>query len=231
MWILLGGLETALYQAGFLDVLLERQPAPRVIYGGGVAAINAVLAAQHDPRALRRGWERLRGRRFLALEAIQRAPWMRVLGNGHDRLNGALQLLVRGAGREATASSDVWLLTAGSFVEAMCTGRHVPPLASIDTALHSREITGHALATALNAAPAHGVTRIVAIVDEPLVGGREAGHALEETSARGIETALIPFVLDRRTSLVSYLLPGSGAADRMVAAGRARARAWLGERA
>jgi len=70
IWVMVGGLASALQQAGVAAALLETTARPRCIFAAGFSVANALLVADGDPARFERGWEQLRARRFIATAAL-----------------------------------------------------------------------------------------------------------------------------------------------------------------
>ena len=88
-WVLLGGLDCALYQAGIIDVVIERIARPHAIFAGGASVLGAALALDGKALVFRIGWERIRAAHVLGAAALERAPLVRLRRNGAGARNGS----------------------------------------------------------------------------------------------------------------------------------------------
>lgn len=223
-WILLGGLDAALYQCGVVSVWLERLDAPSQMFAGGMSALNAVLARAHDPLAFRIGWERVRAAHMLAQAAVQRSPLLRYLRDGHQEPLDLGRLLSSTV--LCSEGSALHLLVGGGFVEAI-TGTEHAPASLIEETLRAAP-TASALATAIDAAAARGCSRIlIPGVEDRRIGQREVARAIEDGRAHGAEIVFLPLSTRQRPGVIGYLLPGLGRADRLLRDGRRAALRWL----
>jgi hypothetical protein len=214
-WILLGDLRDALFEAGCIERLLARGSKPDLLLGAGVAAVNAAFASTASATAFERAWESLRGRRFLAAAAV---PDHDILA-GWLRTRDVVQAAVRHALGRIECAVPLLLASGTRFIEADVQ----------DTALLAREVTsaiardelGSAhVASAVREAITHGAQRILlfgAAADDIDTGPARA--ALDEAEGFGIAVETV--VTERREgpSLLELLLPGSGGAERAMAAG------------
>jgi hypothetical protein len=229
-WIVLGDLDAALFQAGFIDVAIERMRRPRVIFAGGVAALNGVLALDGRGLAFRIGWERARASHLLEAAALDRSPLPRLRPNGRSpRAYSILASVERpGAGTSSPDGTRLRLLTAGGYVDLDAGS----PVAT--TALVSESLSQHpgaaAMAAAIDACVALDFDRVIAFgVDERLIGAREVARAIEDAHGSGMEVSTLAMSAGERPGLLGYLLPGLGRADRLMESGRAAARKWLSQ--
>lgn len=224
-WILSGGLVRTLEQAGLVEQLLTAGLAPAVVYGWGLATCNAVLACTGDARALRRGWEELRARRFVAVAALRRIPWLRALTH-EQRVGPALHA------RLENTQPGVRLLL---HVE----GRFLPigdgTLASVlDAATRDDSRQPATLATAITTAVTDSVERILVLGRHEREGSVEdLSSAVAAARSAGVEVCFVPPVGDADSEdapLIDLLLPGSGRVERLFEAGRRAAVRWTASR-
>ena len=224
-WILLGGLDTALYQAGILEVVIDVLRRPAIIYGGGVCAINAVLARGRAAIEFRRGWEMLRSHHLLASFALAAHPILRSMRNGRDDSEDALKAIASASG--ADRSIALSLLTEGRYRDA-ATANGVDFGALVEAVGH-KHLAPHALSSALDAALGRAHDRIYLLgIDEELLAGQDVVCTPTGGDERRVDT--IVRAGGRRSSVFGYLLPALGAPDRLMAAGRAAAREWVHSR-
>jgi hypothetical protein len=227
-WLLLGDLDAALFQAGFVDVVIERLPRPRTIFAGGFGALNGVLALDARALAFRIGWERARASHLLGAAALERSPLLRLRRNGRSPLAQSLLGPVDGAHVRTGDATSLHVLTAAGFADFEV-GSPAVTTTLVSQSLRRRPDAA-ALAAAIDASVALGVDRIIAFgVDERFIGARDVGRAVEDARSARIEVLVLAMSVAERPGMLGYLLPGLGRADRLIEAGRASARRWLSE--
>ena len=226
-WIVVGDLAAALQQSGIVAALLAVEPRPRWIFASGLSVANALLAARGGATRFERGWEELRARRFVPQSAL-----------GSYRLlvaaEGFLDEVSRKVGELGHASSN------GKPVEVSAI--HVAgdegflPLPSEPSAPGWRSAVKTAfrqsgsaplLAAALRSAAQLAPRVIVLGADRPLQTHPDVDAARRLAAAAGIEVEFVTSSAIETPSLLEFLLPGSGAAERLVSSGRAAGEAWL----
>lgn len=215
-WILLGGLDAALYQSGIVGTWLEKLPPPRAVFAGGMSVFNALLALANDPLAFRTGWERVRAAHVLATVALQRSPLGR-LRNGNAEPSDLIRSLAPAAAR--TNATSLHILVGGGYV-TVAPGDEQSMAPLIEESLTLVPSAG-ALAAAVDIAAAEGARRIlVPGVEERRIGEREVARAIEDARANGAEVVFLPLSTRQRPGVIGYVLPGLGRADRLWRDGR-----------
>jgi hypothetical protein len=227
-WIVLGGLDHALYQAGLIEALLEELPPPRLALGSGPAAVNAVLITQGSRSRFQRGWEMLRQRHFLAGAALEALPLIGNVVGGTVALTEVLRALsASGPGR--INGTQVQLLAGTHFVPAApaATGMDVGGLLALSLLERGAEAAADGVRRAVEA----GIARVL-LLGLPLRAVDDERLAAELRRARdcGVEVCSIPYESAEDPGLLDYLLPGLGTQDRLVRDGVLAARTWLAVR-
>src|SRR5512139_3257668 len=90
VWIVIGGLDRALVQAGMIGRLLEAGPRPASIIASGFGVANALLIAGARRETFERRWEHLRASRFLVSAAFGSVRWFGALNGMFDDLAALL---------------------------------------------------------------------------------------------------------------------------------------------
>jgi len=226
-WILLGGLDAALFQSGVVSVWLSEIEPPHVLVGGGMAAFNAVFARLGGALAFRVAWERVRSGHMLANAAIARVPLLGIARNGEADPLDIARLLARlpnGAG--PLHAIEVHLLAHDGFVDAT-SARDQELAGIIEESLHAA-VTAQTWAAAIEAAIGRGARRVlVPGIEERSIAERDVAHALESAHAHGVEISFLPLTTRQRPGIVGYVLPGLGRADRLWSDGKRSALRWL----
>lgn len=235
-WVLVGPLESALFQVGAVDVLLGALPPPAAVYAAGFsAAIALLLADSRDAMRFRQNWEALRASHLLSIAVVARTPFLRPLLGGPNLLASRLDSLafrLKALGTDRNARSvepqiAIELMAAAGFetLEARHDPMHRSSLLSQTLAWGSaaQEAVGLAIERASSdhdgeiiviGAP---VEEIEAVEREPL-DPRQDRRALS-LLPRGSLPAL---------RLAEVMIAGSGAVERRIQEGRSAAQRWLG---
>ena len=226
VWVLVGDLERALIQAGILAVLCRHLPQPEKIYASGIAAANALLAARWDAATFERGWERLRAAHFLAPAALVRIAALRYTNGFANDL----------AERAARALAFATAGTSGDRVRLFGEDGIAEPLNASDRLLADRlhetllrfDDKPAALAAAVLDAAADAPDRIFVVGLDPVLATHPAvAEAEQAAEAKGTVVCAVPGDCAEHPTALSFFLPGSGAAERLMRDGREAAYAWL----
>lgn len=222
-WILAGGLVRTLEQAGMVERLLAGGHRPIAVYGWGVGAAGAVVAAGADPRRLRRAWEDLRSNRFILQAALRRVHGLALLSR-RASIGSTLRTHLENAHPEVRLILDV-------------EGRLLPiadgTLASVlEAATRTDSRDPSLLATAVSDAAASGYERVLVLArHEREATQSEILAAIVDARDGGVEVSFVPPVGDGTdTCLLELVLPGTGKVERLVEAGRRAATRWLAAR-
>jgi hypothetical protein len=215
-WILLGDLQDALFQAGCIARILVRDTKPAFLLGAGIASINAVLASTASATAFERAWERLRARRFVAAAALPDtellAGWLRtreLVASGLRHMLSSIEVSV-----------PVFLASGTRFIEGDSDNAPLLSRQLVAAVSSANELGSAHVASAVREAIAHGAHRILlfgASNDEIGLGAARA--AFDEAEAYGIVVEVVLTEHCPKPSLLELLLPGSGAVERVMAAG------------
>lgn len=227
-WVLVGGLEEALQQSGIVSGLLDRTAPPALIVCAGFSSVNALLAAAGDKASFWRGWEQLREKRLLVTSAL---CTNRLLGS----VNGLFEPLSRGLaasmqtpGVRPGVRTKVFIAVNDGFVRLHGDVTPGEWHAAIRGSLRQTPRASPALVAA-------AIREAAGLADDVLVVGVERTtqtHPDVETTRRaadasGTAVAFVTMPSPGRPSLLQYLLPGSGAAERLQREGLSTVERWL----
>jgi hypothetical protein len=241
VWVMVGGLASALQQAGVAAVLLETSSRPRCIFAAGFSVANALLAAEGDPAHFERGWEHLRARRFVATAALGSYRLLAAADGFLDELSTKLATLSGPAtsGHRGSTSANgnrpersaVRVAGEDGFVA-------LPPdpiapgwRSAVKSALRRSRTSAPLVAAAIREAASVAPHILVLGVDRPLQTHPDVDAARRLAHSAGAEVDFVTTPPEDAPGLLDYLLPGSGAPERLVTGGRAAAEAWLRARA
>jgi hypothetical protein len=236
-WILLGGLDGALYQAGIIDAVIERIARPHVVFAGGASVLDAVLALDGRALAFRIGWERMRAAHVLGTVALEHAPLARLMrgrlrrnGDGNGTGDGSFVAFEAMRATPDGGAPELRVLRDGVFVD---------PHAGSDAA--SSELVAASLreqpaakevAAAIHKSIELGARRVLLLgADERVAESHEVARAADDAHAAAIDLVVLALERGERPGTLGYVLPGLGRADRLIESGRDAARRWLREEA
>lgn len=236
VWVMVGGLASALQQAGVAAVLLETSARPRCIFAGGFSIANALLAADGEPAHFERGWEQLRARRFVATAALGSYRLLAAADGFFDELTTKLALLaglglpVHGGPTSANGArperSTVRVAGDEGFV-VLPTEPTAPGWRSaVKSALRRSKASAPLVAAAIREAATVAPRILVLGVDRPLQTHPDVDAARRLALSAGAEVDFVTTPPEDAPGLLDYLLPGSGAPERLVSGGRSAAEAW-----
>jgi hypothetical protein len=234
--VLVGPLESALFQAGAVDVLLGVLPRPATVYAAGFSVTIALLLADsRDAARFRQRWEALRASHLLSIAACARSPYLRPFVGGADSLATRLDSLAwrlkalgmdRGS-RPAEPPVSIHVMGAAGF-ETLEAG---------DDPSHRRSLLGQTLAWDAHEQEAAGLAierasadenREVIVVGAPAEEIEPAGREPSDRPGRRQPVSLLARPSAAAVGLGEVLIAGSGAVERRIREGRIAADRWLG---
>jgi len=228
VWILLGGLDRALLQAGIIGRLLEAGQRPATIISSGFALANAVLVAGTRREAFDRSWERLRASRFLVSAALGSVRLLGALNGMFDDLTSVLAEVSQSRKSGTSLVPEILIATEDGFTEL----GHDPTSASWRAALkRSLRYTSESaplVAGAIREAIVRGGPILVLGLERTMQSHPDVDAARRAAAAEGVSLAFLTATASRKAALLDYLLPGSGAPERLMNLGRVAAERWMG---
>lgn len=241
VWVTVGGLASALQQSGVAAVLLESAARPRCIFAAGLSVANALLAADGEPAHFERGWEQLRARRFVATAALGSYRLLAAADGFLDELTTKLALLaglglpLHGGPVSANGArperSAVRVAGDEGFVELPIEPTAPGWRSAVKSALRRSKTSAPLVAAAIREAATVAPRILILGVDRPLQTHPDVDAARRLALSAGAEADFVTVPPEDAPSLLDYLLPGSGAPERLVSGGRTAAEAWLRTRA
>jgi hypothetical protein len=227
-WILVGGLEQALQQSGIVAALFERGIIAGHVIGSGYACVNAILAATGDSATFVRGWERLRQRHFLPRAAFCAGRFLGTVNGLVDALAGDIAEALPATNGATSEAAHVLVTLDDGFVA-------LPPDASssewrsaVKQTLRKAGVASPALvAAAIREAAGLSGHVVVIGIERTAQAHPDVEAASRSARAVGASVAFIAAVAPRKISLIEYLLPGSGAPERLQREGFTSAARWL----
>ncbi len=226
---MVGGLAGALQQAGVAALLLETIARPRCIFAAGFSVANALLVADGDSARFERGWEQLRARRFIATAALGSYRLLAAADGFLDDLSTKLADLgaVGMSGTRPEESSAIHVTGEDGFVA-------LPPeptapgwRAAIKATLRCSKASAPLVASAIREASSVAPRILILGVDRPLQTHPDVDAARRLALSAGAVVDFVTTPPEDAPGLLDYLLPGSGAPERLVSGGRAAAESWL----
>lgn len=225
-WVLLGGLDRTLVQAGMVCELLEARRRVDVIVAAGLTAVNAVLASTGAPHTFARNWEALRARRFLPSSALgssrvfARRGWV-------DRLLDALADTVHSNTDRGRDRSACHVAIDDGF-ERLPTDTSDPHWrALLRQTLRYAAAPPPLLAAAIGEAAGMAADVIVLGAERTSQTHPDVEAAIRAAKHSGVAVEFVTSPGQRQVGVLQYLLPGSGAPERLHRDGRGAASRWL----
>ena len=226
-WVLVGDLAATLQQSGIVAALLAVEPRPRWIIASGLSVANALLAARGGATRFERGWEELRARRFIPQSAL-----------GSYRLlvaaEGFLDDVSRKIGELGHASSngspvevsEIYVAGEEGFLP-LSSEPNAPGWRSAVKTAFRQSGSAPVLAAAVRAASKLAPSILVLGADRQAQAHPDVDTARRVAAAAGVNVQFVTSSTVEAPSLLEFLLPGSGAAERLVSSGRSAGEAWL----
>jgi hypothetical protein len=227
---MVGGLAGALQQAGVAALLLETTARPRCIFAAGFSVANALLVADGDSARFERGWEQLRARRFIATAALGSYRLLAATDGFLDDLSTKLaDLGAVGTSetRPEEESSAIHVAGEDGFVALPFKPTAPGWRAAIKAALRRSKASAPLVAAAIREASSVAPRILVLGVDRPLQTHPDVDAARRLALSAGAVVDFVTTPPEDAPGLLDYLLPGSGAPERLVSGGRAAAESWL----
>ncbi|MFQ5352414.1 MAG: hypothetical protein ACE5D3_04995 [Candidatus Binatia bacterium] len=225
-----GDIAHALYQSGMLEVLLERVGAPPLVYSGGTSAINALLMCSGSVASLRQGWEELRKQHLLFETAIEQAPLLRPVINGHNTLTFFVDSQLS-QHRFDAATVNLLLMCGDRYLSVPSSGRTSDTRTVALTSLAQHDTGPWPWIRAIEHAATSGVDRILMLgLEDTIARSADLLRATERAREQRVEIDALGFDSAEKPGLLDFLLPGSGTPERLMRDGREAALCWVEER-
>jgi hypothetical protein len=227
-WILVGGLDRALLQAGIIGRLLEAGQRPATIISSGFALANAVLVAGTRREPFDRSWEQLRAGRFLVSAALGSVRLLGALNGMYDDLVSVLAEVVQGRRSRADAEPEILVATEDGFAELGRDSTSTSWRAALKRSLRYTSESAPLVAGAIREAALRGGPILVLGLERTMQSHPDIDAACRGAAAEGTPVAFLMATAAHRSALLDYILPGSGVPERLMNLGRAAADQWMG---
>ena len=227
VWILIGGLDRALLQAGIVGRLLEAESPPACIIASGFAVANAVLLTGARREMFSRRWEHLRASRFLVSAALGSVRLLGALNGTFDDLAALLAETAQSKTSRANAGPEVLVATEDGFTALPRDGSASAWRAVVKGSLRYASENPPLLAGAIREAAGRGSPVLVLGLERTAQSHPDVDAACRAAGAAGVRVAFVTAASPRKAGLFDYLLPGSGAPERLVYEGRSAAERWM----
>jgi hypothetical protein len=226
-WVMVGDLAGALQQAGIVSALLAVEPRPRCIVASGLSVANALLAARGGARRFERGWEELRSRRFVPQSALGSYRLLVAAEGFLDEVARKVGELGYAASNGRPAEASQILVASDEGFNALPSEPNVSGWRSAVKSAFRQPVSAPVLAAALRTASQLATRVIVLGADRPLQTHPDVDAARRLAAAGGIDVEFVTAATIEAPTLLEFILPGSGAAERLVSSGRSAAEVWL----
>jgi hypothetical protein len=227
VWIMVGGLDRALLQAGMVGRLLETGAPPAAIIASGFALANAVLVAGARTESFDRRWEQLRAHRFLVSAALGSVRLFGALNGVFDDLVALLGDTVQGRKSRAGSGPEILVASEDGFskLEHDCTTASWR--GALKRSLRYTNESAPLVAGAICEASVSGGPILVLGLERTMQSHPDVEAACRAAAADGARVRFLTAAVPPRTGLLGYLLPGSGAPERLMNEGRQAAERWI----
>lgn len=225
-WIMVGALDRALLQAGIISRLLATGPPPVAVIASGFALANALLIFGGRRDGFERRWEQLRASRFLASAAV---GGVRVLGALNGIFDELSQLLADIAQSRTRTHAGPVILTATQegFTPLPYDSTTSSWRAAVKQSLRYTSESAPLVAGAIREAATRATHVLVLGSERTMQSHPDVDTAVHAATVDGACVTFLTATAPRRTGLLDYLMPGSGAPERLMREGRAAADRWL----
>jgi len=227
VWILVGGLDRALLQAGIVSRLLATGPPPVAVIASGFALANALLISAGRGAEFDRRWEQLRASRFLASAAVGSVRVLGTLNGIFDDLSGLLAEIPQSRTRAPT-EPIILAATEDGFSVLPRNGTTSSWRAAVKRSLRYSGESAPLLAGAIREAATRATRVLVLGPERTMQSHPDIDAAVEAATAEGARVTFVTATAPRKAGLLDYLLPGSGTPERLMQEGSAAADRWLG---
>ncbi|HET9061822.1 MAG TPA: hypothetical protein VFO62_00905 [Candidatus Binatia bacterium] len=226
-WVMVGGLDRALLQAGIIGRLLEGGAQPVTLIASGVALANAVLVASARRDEFERRWEQLRAHRFLASAALGNVRLLGALNGMFDELSAQLAEIVQAKAARADGGPVILAATEEGFspLPHDCTTSNWR--AAVKRSLRYSSESAPLIAGAIREGASRASRVLVLGLERTMQSHPDVDSACRAAAADGVKTMFVTTAAPRRAGLLDYLLPGSGAPERLMREGRSAADRWM----
>jgi hypothetical protein len=219
VWIMLGGLDRALLQAGIVSRLLEAGRLPTVVIASGFAVTNAVLIAGARRDGFARRWEQLRAGRFLVSAALGNIRVLGALNGMFDDLSALLAELAHARPSGAASEPEVLVATEDGFSSLPHDSATLGWRTAVKRSLRYTSESPPLLAGAIREAATRARCVLVLGLERTMQSHPDVDAAVRATRAEGARVTFVTAAMPRRAGLFDYLLPGSGAPERLMREG------------
>jgi hypothetical protein len=226
-WIMVGGLDRALLQAGIIGRLLEAGPPPGTLIASGVALANAVLVAGSRRDEFERRWEQLRAHRFLASAALGNVRLLGALNGMFDELSAQLAEIVQAATGRADGGSVILAATEEGFSPLPHDCTTSTWRAAVKRSLRYSSESAPLIAGAIREGASRASRVLVLGLERTMLSHPDVDSALRAAAAADVKAMVVTAAAQQRAGLFDYLLPGSGAPERLMREGRSAADRWM----
>jgi hypothetical protein len=226
-WIMVGGLDRALLQAGIVGRLLEAGPAPLTLIASGFALANAILVASARRDEFERRWEQLRAHRFLATAALGNVRLLGALNGMFDELSSQLAEIAQASNSRADGGPEILAATEDGFSPLPHDSTTTTWRTAVKRSLRYASESAPLLAGAIREGASRARRVLVLGLDRTTQSHPDVDSALRAAAADGVKAMFVTAAAPRRPGLFDYLLPGSGAPERLMREGRSAADRWM----
>lgn len=227
VWILIGGLDRAMLQAGIMSRLLETGPPPSALIASGFGLVNALLVSGGRRHGFERRWEQLRASRFLPSAAIGNVRLLGTRNGVFDELSALLAEIAHAKIVRAGDGPQILTATEDGFSSLPDDGTSSLWRAAIKQSLRYTSESPPLIAGAIREAATRGRQVLVLALDRTIQTHPDVVAAIRSVRAEGAEVSFVTAAAVRKPGLLDYLLPGSGAPERLMREGRSAAERWL----
>jgi len=223
-----GGLDRALLQAGIVGRLLEAGKPPVAIIAAGIAAANAVLVAGPRRETFDRRWEQLREGRFLVSAALGSLRLLGALNAMVDDLVALLAEIAQAKNTRADAGPEILVATEEGFAKLPHDSATSSWRSLLKQSLRYTSESPPLIAGAIREAATRGDPVLILGLERTMQSHPDVDAACRAAAAEGVRVTFVTAAAPRKAGLLEYLLPGSGAPERLMNDGRSAAERWIG---
>jgi len=226
-WVIVGGLDRALLQAGIIGRLLEGGAQPVALIASGFALANAVLVASARRDEFERRWEQLRAHRFLASAALGNVRLLGALNGMFDELSAQLAEIVQAKAARADGGPVILAATEEGFSPLPHDSTTSTWRAAVKRSLRYSSESAPLIAGAIREGASRASRVLVLGLERTMQSHPDVDSACRAAAADGVKAMFVTAAAPRRAGLFDYLLPGSGAPERLMREGRSAADRWM----